>query len=88
MKNFLGARVFGNWIAYQGRGLQTIVEWLRTCAALVRHHLLRSALARQSVPTSEDLLEAFRMTDLLLLHVVDTQAFARQAMVLEGPDPR
>ena len=37
MKNYLAARVFANWIAYQGRGLRSIVEWLRTCAAIVRH---------------------------------------------------
>ena len=28
MKNYLAARLFGNWIAYQGRGLRSIVEWL------------------------------------------------------------
>lgn len=88
MRNFLAARVFGNWIAYQGRGLRSIVEWLRTCAAAVRHHTLRTAMARQSAPTERDLLDAFRMSDLLLLHVVDTQAFARQIMALEGPNPR
>jgi hypothetical protein len=43
---------------------------------------------RQSAPTERDLLDAFRMSDLLLLHVVDTQAFARQVMALEGPNPR
>jgi hypothetical protein len=88
MKNFLAARVFGNWIAYQGRGLRSIVEWLRTCAAAVRHHAVRHALARQSAPAGPELVEAFRTSDLLLLHVIDTQAFARLAMVLEGPEPR
>jgi Fe-S-cluster containining protein len=88
MKNFLAARVFGNWIAYQGRGLRSIVEWLRTCAAAVRHHALRRALAIQSAPARHELLEAFRVSDLLLLHVIDTQTFARLAMALEGPEPR
>jgi Fe-S-cluster containining protein len=88
MKNFLAARVFGNWIAYQGRGLRSIVEWLRACAAAVRHHTVRHALARQSAPAGRELVEAFRTSDLLLLHVIDTQAFARLAMVLEGPEPR
>jgi Fe-S-cluster containining protein len=88
MRNFLAARVFGNWIAYQGRGLRSIVEWLRTCAAAVRHHALRKALALESAPSGRELLEAFRVSDLLLLHVIDTQAFARLAAALEGPEPR
>lgn len=88
MKNYLAARVFGNWIAYQGRGLRSIVEWLRTCAAAVRHHALRHALGLQSAPAGRELVEAFRISDLLLLHVIDTQTFARRAMALEGPEPR
>jgi hypothetical protein len=88
MKNFLAARVFGNWIAYQGRGLRSIVEWLRTCAAAARHQALRKALAVHSAPPVQEMVDAFRVSDLLLLHVIDTQAFARLAITLEGPDPR
>jgi hypothetical protein len=88
MKNYLAARVFANWIAYQGRGLRSIVEWLRTCAALVRHHTSRRALDTGSAPDPADFVEAVRMSDLLLLHVVDTQAFAWRVAPLEGPDPR
>ncbi len=88
MKNYLAARVFANWVAYQGRGLRSIVEWLRTCGALVRHHASRRALESGSAPDPADFVEAVRMTDLLLLHVVDTQAFAWRVAPLEGPDPR
>lgn len=88
MRNYLAARVFGNWIAYQGRGLRSIVEWLRTCAAAVRQDAVRRARARQSITTRQEFLESFRAADLLLLHGIDTQAFARQVMALEGPDPR
>jgi len=88
MKNYLAARVFANWIAYQGRGLRSIVEWLRTCAALVRHHTVVRARDGGSAPDTADFLEAVRMADLLLLHVVDTQAFAWRFARLEGPDPR
>jgi hypothetical protein len=87
MRNYLAARVFGNWISYQGRGLRSIVEWLRTCAAAVRH----SAMGRYTAgagATGRDFLESFRAADLLLLHTIDSQAFARRAMALEGPDPR
>ena len=88
MKNYLAARLFANWIAYQGRGLRSIVEWLRTCAALVRHHALRRALDSGTALDRGDFIEAIRMADLLLLHLIDTQAFATQVAFLEGPDPR
>jgi hypothetical protein len=34
------------------------------------------------------MIEAFRASDLLLLHTIDTQAFAKLAMELEGAEPR
>lgn len=86
-KNFLAARLFANWIAYQGRGLLSIVQWVRAAAALVRHHVLRCALDIGRAPGPEGFIEAVRMADLLLLHVIDTQAFARCVAPLEGPDP-
>ena len=76
MKKFLAARLFANWIAYQGRGLRSIVHWIRTAAALVQQHALRLAIESNQPPTLEDFTEAVRTTDLLLLHVIDTQAFA------------
>ncbi len=76
MKNFLAARLFANWIAYQGRGLRSIVHWIRAAAALVRHHALRRTLDSGRATTAEDFTEAIRMTDLLLLHGIDTQNFA------------
>jgi Fe-S-cluster containining protein len=87
MKNYLAARLFANWIAYQGRGLISIVQWVRAAAALVRHHTLRRALDAGCVPGPDDFIEAVRMADLLLLHVVNTEAFARSVAPLEGPDP-
>jgi hypothetical protein len=82
MKNYLASRLFANWIAYQGRGLRTIVEWLRTCAAAVGHELLRRS---QSIapPDPADFIEAVRSADLLLLHVLDSASFARHASAIE-----
>ncbi len=88
MKHFLAARVFGNWVAYQGRGLRSIVEWLRTCAAVVRHHAVTRAAATGAPSTPADCLAAIRLADLLLLHSLDSQHFARHVAHLEGPDPR
>jgi len=87
MKNYLAARLFANWIAYQGRGLRSNVEWLQTAAALVRHQFLRRLLAAAGPPGPDDFIEAVRQTDLLLLHVFDSHAFARHVAPIEGPDP-
>lgn len=85
MRNYLAARLFANWIAYQGRGLRTIVEWLRTCASVVRHQLLQRVLDTGSPPAIDDFIEAVRSADLLLLHVVDSAAFAKHVAPIEGP---
>ena len=80
--NYLSARAFGNWIAYEGRGLRTIVAWLRAC-----HDVLRAiALSRRQEPeplTAEELLEAIRLTDLVMLHSLGSQEFATRALPLE-----
>jgi hypothetical protein len=88
MKNYLAARVFANWIAYQGRGLRSIVEWLRICAALVRHHAACLVPASGSIPGAAEFMEAVRLTDHLLLHVVETSVVARRIAPIEGSDPR
>lgn len=58
LKRWLAARLFGNWIAYQGDGLQAIVRYLQGCLAT-----FTTELARDGVP-----LEAIRRSDLLILH--------------------
>lgn len=88
MRNYLAARLFANWIAYQGRGLRSIVEWLRVCAAVVRHELLTRVLDSGSPPGEDDFIEAVRTADLILLHGPDTAAFAKSVAALEGPEPR
>jgi hypothetical protein len=88
MRNYLATRLFANWVAYQGRGLRSVVEWLRVCGAVLRHALLTRVLASGSPPGPEDFVEALRAADLLLLHVIDTAAFAAYVSALEGPEPR
>ena len=84
MKNYLAARLFGNWIAYQSQGLRSVVEWLRTCAAVLRHFLVRRVLGSGLPATRQDFIEAVRAADLLLLHVLDTESFARDVAALEA----
>jgi hypothetical protein len=88
MKNYLAARLFGNWIAYQGRGLRTVVEWLRACAAVVRSEFLARVARSGGPPAAADFIEAVRAADLRLLHVVDSAVFAQHVAAIEGPGPR
>lgn len=86
MKHYLAARLFGNWIAYQGRGLRSIVEWLRTCAAVVRHFGLRQAIDSEQPFDERAFIEAVQSADLLLLHVLDSAAFAKTLVTIEETD--
>ena len=83
MKNYLAARLFGNWVAYQGEGLRSIVEWVRTCAAVVHHFLIRRFMESGRSLSSATFIDAVRSADLLLLHVLDSAAFARDVVALE-----
>lgn len=58
IKRWLAARLFGNWIAYQGDGLEAIVRYLRGCLSTYT-----TELARDGVP-----LEAIRRSDLVIVH--------------------
>lgn len=78
---YLAARLFGNWIAYYGRSLQTIVEYLRAAYAVVRMEAVRqrartSAAASAATPW-QIATEAIRSADLLLVHLSDPRALAR-----------
>ena len=81
LSNYLAARVFGNWVAYQGRGLRTIVAWLQACYDIARTLALRTATGRAL--TVADVIEGIRQTDYVMLHTVDTQQFANAARPLE-----
>ncbi len=76
MKNYLAARLFANWIAYQGRGLRTIVEWLRTCRAVIRNEIALRCLESGRPAAVADALAAAARADLLLVHTIDSQTFA------------
>jgi hypothetical protein len=83
MKNYLAARLFGNWIAYQGQGLRSIVEWVRTCAAVVHHFMLRRLIGSTLPLDRPGFIESVRSADLLLLHVLDSQTFAKDIACVE-----
>ena len=66
VQRWLAAHLFGNWIAYQGRGLRTIVRYLRACLDVFGVELARDG----------DTLEAIRRSDYLIVHESDSQQLA------------
>lgn len=80
--NYLAARVFGNWIAYQGRGLRTIVTWLYACYDIVCTLACHESSSEEiSIPR---VLEAIRHADYVMLHSIDSQDFANAAIEVEA----
>lgn len=69
---YLAATAFGNWVAYRGQGLRSIVEWLRAAYDVLRIQLTR-----------EPLLDAIRNTDWIIVHTADSSDFGRAALALE-----
>ena len=67
VKRWLAARLFGNWLAYQGRGLETIVRYLQACLDVFAIELARD----------RNTLEAIRRADYLIVHEADSQDIAR-----------
>ena len=66
VQRWLAAHLFGNWIAYQGRGLRTIVRYVRACLDVFTVELSRDG----------DTLEAIRRSDYLIVHESDSQQLA------------
>ena len=76
MKNYLAARLFATWIAYQSQGLRTVVEWLRTCHAVIRNEMALRLMREPRAATVEDATAAAGRADLLIVHTLDSQEFA------------
>jgi Fe-S-cluster containining protein len=84
VRRYLAAKLFANRIAYECRGLRTLVEWLRMCLATLRDEAARAAGGGAS--GGAVFIEAVRAADLALVHRTDTAALARGlARVEEDP---
>jgi hypothetical protein len=77
LARFLAAKLFGHRIAYEGRGLRSIVEWLRVSLAVVRNEAARVAAAAGVTLNRELFVEAIRGADLILVHRIDSASLAR-----------
>jgi Fe-S-cluster containining protein len=82
VRAYLSARLFGNWMAYYGRGLSDVVWYLRTHRAV-----LQVEVARRRAECAERralLLEAIRAADLLMVHLAGIGRLARLLRELEA----
>lgn len=84
IRRYLAARLFGNWVSYQGMGLHGIVEYLRVCLAVLKTEAVRVESARSARSASASsaswqiVKKAVRNTDLLLVHLSDPTELSRR----------
>jgi hypothetical protein len=83
LARYLAASAFGNWIAYRGQGLRSVVAWLHACHDVVRIQLVRHLRDTRMGPDPAPAIEAVRMADYVMVHTVDSLAFGRAAISLE-----
>ena len=83
VRHYLAARLFASWMAYQGQGLRTLVASLFVALGVLRVETAR-ACATEGRPLDADrLVEAFRMADLLVVHLASPQALADRLLPVE-----
>jgi hypothetical protein len=86
LRQFLAAHAFGNWCAYLGMGLRTVVRSLEVALAVVRVEAGRGC-STAGRPLDESLLvDALRAADLLLVHLADPKALAARLSEVERAD--
>jgi hypothetical protein len=82
LRRYMAASSYANWVAYRGQGLRSILEWLRACFDVARLQLAR-AFVRDGGLTRESAVRAFRDSDYLVVHTVDSLAFGRAIATVE-----
>lgn len=87
LARYMAASTFGNWMAYRGEGLRSIVAWLRACHDVLRVQLVRRLRQVHVRIEPADLVEPIRMADYIMIHTVDSLAFGRAAAALERGKP-
>lgn len=76
VRRYLAARLFASWLAYQGRGLRTVVAGVRLALDVVRVEAAGACLGAAHDLDRALLLEAVRAADRLLLHDASREALA------------
>jgi hypothetical protein len=83
LHRYLAGRLFGSWVAYQGRGLRTIVASLACALSIVRIEANRECLTAGRNLDAPLLTSAIRQADLLLVHKADRQELAEALSLAE-----
>jgi len=78
MGRYLAAKVFGSWLAYQGRGLKTVLAGAFAALAGVRVEAARQCEADGRRLDAALLKEAIRQADLLLVHLASREVMANK----------
>ena len=76
-RRFVAAHLHGNWIAYHGSSLLTIVRVLKIVLSVLRVETARHHSVMAGAASEERFVEALRQADLLLVHLADTPALVR-----------
>jgi Fe-S-cluster containining protein len=69
LRNYVAAKAFASWTAYQGRGVATIVRGLEAALALVRVEAARQCRNARAPLDADRLKEAIRQADFILNHL-------------------
>jgi len=78
VRRWLAARAFASWLALQGDGVRTTVLGLRVALGVLRAEAARGCVEGAGQPLDPELLkQAIRRADLLLHHLADVEALAR-----------
>lgn len=83
LRHFLAAHAFGNWSAYHGMGLRTVVRSLEVALSAVRVEAARLCAFAERPLDEPLLLEAMRAADLLLVHFVDPKTLTARLSEVE-----
>jgi hypothetical protein len=78
IRRWLAAKAFASWATLQGEGLRTTVAFLRLALGVLRSEARRGVSAAGRPIDAEQLKEAFRRADLLLVHLASPEALARR----------
>jgi hypothetical protein len=84
IRRYIATRLFATWLAYQGRGLRTLVFGAAVALALVRLEAARACARAGRRLDSSLLRDAIRQADLRLIHHVESQRFADRLSAAEG----
>lgn len=87
LRRYLAGRLFGSWVAYQGRGVRTVVASLACALGVVRIEAARQCAAAESPLNASLLLQAIRQADLLLIHKADRGQLALELARVENGAP-